>query len=337
MNWKYFIGIDVSKLTLDICINQGKEKIFSRSVENRPKALEQLWNELLKKIPDFIPAEILCCCEHTGIYNEHLLCFLNNKKVAICLENATHIKFSGGLTRGKNDKVDAERIANYAYKERESLRLWEPPREIIKTLKHLSVLRVRLLNVRKALVVPLEEMKRFQKDAVKMMHSHTQATLKSIEKDLAAVDIKILEVIKKDETLNRLFSITKSVTGVGKVTAVEILITTNEFKNIKTAQQYACYAGVAPFEHSSGTSIKNKPRVSHKANKRVKTLLHMAAMASIKQSGEMRDYMLRKLEQGKSKMSVLNAVRNKIIHRIYSCVMNERKYEKNYKKTLLYP
>lgn len=334
MNWKYFIGIDVSKLTLDFCVNLGKEKVFSTTVGNQPKALGQLWNELSKKFSDFSTENTIFCCEHTGIYNDHLLSFLTSKKVSICLENATHIKLSSGMVRGKNDKVDAERIANYAYKERESLRLWEPPREVIKTLKHLSVLRVRLIDMRKAIIVPLNEMKRYQKDAAKIMSSYCNNSLKSINEDLRLVEAKILEIIKQDDTLNRLYSITKSVTGIGPVIALEILITTNEFKNIKTAQKFACYAGVAPFEHTSGTSIRNRPRVSHRANKRVKSLLHVAAVTSTINPGEMRDYMLRKMEQGKSKLSVLNAVRNKIVHRIFSCVAGDRKYDKNYLKNV---
>jgi transposase len=334
MQWKYFIGIDVSKLTLDVCINQGKEKIFSVSLSNSVKALDRLWKDLCKQFPEFNPAETVCCLEHTGIYNTHLLSFLAGKKVSICLENPTHIKLSGGLTRGKNDKVDAERIANYVYKERETIRLWEPARDIIKTLKHLSVLRLRLVNVKKSLTVPQCEIKAFDKQASKMMTDLCKNTIKSVQKDLKVVDEKILAVIRQDETLNRLFNLTQSVIGIGAVTAVEILITTNEFKNIKTAPQFACYSGIAPFDHQSGTSVKTKPRVSHRANKRVKTLLHLAAITSTMNPGEMRDYMLRKVDEGKSKMAVLNAVRNKIVHRVFSCVNNNRMYEKKYENIL---
>jgi len=143
MNWKYFIGIDVSKLSLDICVLSGKEKVMSATLKNDNKALQAFWKDMAKNFQDFSTSDILCCLEHTGIYNEHLLSFLSAKKVDICLENPTHIKLSGGLLRGKNDQVDAYRIATYAYREKESLRLWEAPRPVIKTLKHLSVLRAR--------------------------------------------------------------------------------------------------------------------------------------------------------------------------------------------------
>lgn len=107
------------------------------------------------------------------------------------------------------------------------------------------------------------------------------------------------------------------------------MITTNEFKNIHKAQQYACYAGIAPFEHSSGTSIRGRTRVSHKANKSVKTLLHLAALTAIRYNTDKKNYYNRKIEQGKNKMLVINAVRNKLVHRVFACVTQNRPYEKN--------
>ena len=47
----------------------------------------------------------------------------------------------------------------------------------------------------------------------------------------------------------------QSVEGVGKITALELIIVSNELEGIKTAKSCACYAGVAPFEYSSGSSI----------------------------------------------------------------------------------
>jgi transposase len=255
--------------------------------------------------------------------------------VDICLENPTHIKLSGGLLRGKNDQVDAWRIAMYAYREKESLRLWEAPRPVIKSLKHLSVLRNRLINAKKMLSVPGDEIKSFDKQAAKLMVSLTKNTAKQIDKDLKAVEGKMQEIIQEDPSLKRLFDITTSVEGVGPITAIAIMITTNEFKNINQPQKYACYAGIAPFEHTSGTSVRGKTRVSHQANKSVKTLLHMAALTAIRYNVDMRNYYQRKVEDGKNKMLVINAVRNKLVHRIFACVNQNRPYEKNYQHMLV--
>ncbi len=114
-----------------------------------------------------------------------------------------------------------------------------------------------------------------------MIERICKGTLNNIAHDLESVEKHILDIIKLDPTLKRLFQISTSVSGIETVTVVEIIIATNEFKNITTAKKFACYSGIVPFEHSSGTSIRGQPRVSHKANKRVKTLSQMTAMVSL--------------------------------------------------------
>jgi transposase len=136
------------------------------------------------------------------------------------------------------------------------------------------------------------------------------------------------EIIKRDETLNHLYSLITSVDGVGPVLATEMIITTNEFKRFASASKFACYCGVAPFEHTSGSSVKGKTRVSKIADKHIKAILHIAALSSIKMKGEIREYYLRKAAEGHKKMAVINAVRNKLIHRIFSCVLHDRPYQK---------
>ncbi|MBW4890143.1 IS110 family transposase [Mucilaginibacter sp. HMF5004] len=121
-----------------------------------------------------------------------------------------------------------------------------------------------------------------------------------------------------------------SVKAIGPITALNILIYTNEFRNINNPKKFACYAGVAPFKDESGKS-KSKGRVSHFANKKMKALLHLCAATAKKSIPEIRDYFERKtINEGKSKMSVLNAIRYKLILRVFACVNQDRCYENNY-------
>jgi transposase len=81
-----------------------------------------------------------------------------------------------------------------------------------------------------------------------------------------------------------------------------------------------CHAGVAPFEYRSGSSVRGKTRVSQHARLRLKSVFHLGAMSVIQMNGELRDYYRRKVGEGKNKMLVLNAVRNKLIHSVCSVV-----------------
>jgi transposase len=334
MNYNFFIGIDVSKKTLDFAVFKGKELLFKWVGENDEPGIKKFWVQL-KLQQGFCINEAMFCMEHTGIYNQHLLSFLYSKKASVCVEAAVHIKLSSGLQRGKSDRIDAVRIAQYAYKNCMELRLWQPKRQVIQQLKHLSGLRNRVINARKQLTVALNETISFDKKAACECKKLCKASLKTLNDDIKRIELKMDQVIAADAELKRLFSIVTSVDGIGKVTARGMIITTNEFKDITDPAKFACYSGVAPFEYSSGSSIKGKPRVSHKANKNMKSLLHMAALVAINYNTDMKAYYQRKVEQKKNKMLVINAVRNKLIWRIFACVKNNRPYQKNYQLSLV--
>ena len=122
--------------------------------------------------------------------------------------------------------------------------------------------------------------------------------------------------------------------GVGDITAAYLIVVTNNFKLAKSGKAHACYAGLAPFEYQSGSSVRGRSRVSYFANKSLKSLIHMGAISSLFHSEEMKAYYERKVNEGKHKMVVINAIRNKIIRRIYACVTKGKKYEKNYMRSL---
>ena len=332
MELEFFIGIDVSKNELDFSVQQGKCFLFHQEIVNEPEAIKALLKEI-SKVPGFSLDKAVFCMEHTGIYSNHLLSCLYRRNANICLESATKIKKSLGNLRGKNDKVDSMRIAVYAYKNRDELRLWVPRREEVQQLADLSSTRSRLIKARKMLKTPLKEFGSFtKKKIVKQNTDACNPALKGIEASLKKVEKAIMSIINSDPELRRLFTLVTSVVGIGEVIAIQLIVTTNEFKDIDNAKSFACYAGLAPYIEESGI-FKGKGRVSPMANKQVKALLHMAALVAIQYNDELKEYYERKVNvDKKNKMSVINAVRNKLVQRIFSCVNQNRMYEKNYLK-----
>jgi transposase len=226
MNYHFFIGIDVSKSTLDFTLLADKEKQFQLQISNDLNGIRQFWKQL-KQQTGFTLEQAVFCMEHTGIYNQHLLSFLYGKKAAICLESAVHIKRSAGLQRGKNDQVDAFRIAQYAYKNRETLRLWQPKRQVITELKEMAALRNRLIGAKKQLSVPVKEMALFDKLLAGQTLNLCKATIGALTNDLKKVDAAIDRLIATDEHLKRLFDIVTSVQGIGKITATAMIVFTS--------------------------------------------------------------------------------------------------------------
>ena len=164
----------------------------------------------------------------------------------------------------------------------------------------------------------------------KTLKKTVKQSLSVLKADQKAIDQQIESLIQADSRLKELFEWIVSVPGIGPVTATEILITTNEMQTISNPKKLACHAGVAPFEYRSGTSIRGRTRVSHQARKRLKSLFHLGAMSVIQTKGEFQNYYQRKVGEGKNKTLVLNAVRNKLIHRVCAVVRREEKYDKNY-------
>lgn len=330
MDFEVCIGVDVYKETLDFAVVFKGEKLFHLQVDNNKKGINVVFKKLKKELGTDTGRWLLCM-EHTGIYCNPLLEFADDQTIAVWLESAAKIKAHHALERGKNDALDALRIAEYAYAKKDKVRIWEAPRAVIDQLKSLIKLRERLITSKKRLLDPLREEKRFGDSQWAKEHEKLLGpVIVKIEKQIKGVEQKIRQLIDGDEHLKRLYQLITSVSGVGQIVAINTLVVTNEFKQITDPKKMACHCGVVPFKYDSGKTIRGRARVSHRADKSMKVLFHLAAMAAISSKGELREYCLRKVEEGKNKMAVINAVRNKIIHRIYACVRENRKYEKNY-------
>ena len=330
MKFTWFIGIDVSKKTLDIAIRKKDSILKTVKIENSVSVLKSFINEL--RTEGIALSDCLFCMEHTGVYCTPMMIHAEKLKLNLWLENATQIKLSIGMQRGKNDQIDAIRIAEYAARFTDKARLFEAPREVMKKLRALTVLRKRI-QLSLIELQTLNKEKDFYTDK-NIYSSITKKSVNALKENLLDIEKKIRLLIKSDNKLNDLFKIVTSVRGIGEVVGVQMIITTNEFKDITCPKKFACYAGVAPFEHTSGTSIKGRPKLSRRANMNMKSLLHMAALVSMQCNEELKTFYERRVREGKSKMSVLNMLRNKLIHRVFACVRDNRKYEYIYTNSL---
>lgn len=329
--FNYFIGIDVSRNKLDYAVVRDQTFLFHKLAKNEPDDIKTFIKDL-KEITGFAMGKTVFCMENTGIYCNHLLTTLKKARAHIALENALQIQNSLGVIRGKYDKVDAIRIAHYASRNRERLRLWQPRRLEVETLNALFVLRSRLLGLSLILKTPLKEQSGFtRKNLQKQLTGLCKNSVQSVKADLEEIDQNMDRLIRGDEKLKRIFEQVTSVPYIGRITAIQIIISTNEFIDINNPRKFACYAGVAPFKRESG-EITSRAKVSHIANKKVKSLLHICAMSSIRYDSELKTYYDRKVAEGKPKMAVLNAIRNKLILRIFTCVNQDRCYTKAYER-----
>ena len=324
--YNYFFGVDVSKKTLDISLlhlQQIIHKQFLNDAEGMKEFLQ--WFQKLNVNVD----ETLFCMEATGLYCFTITHFLAGQTIDVWIEHAAKIKKSTALERGKNDKVDSRRIAVYASKNLDQLRLWKPMNATIEKIKHLASLRERLVETQKRLVTPIKEFEEVGNVTMaKLLHKSIKKSIDAIDKDLKLVEASIVEIVNADENLKQLYRIVTSVVGIGFVTAINLIIHTQGFSMLNDTRKLACYCGVAPFEYSSGTSVRGKTKVHYMVNKKLKCNLHMASLTAVKLDVELKAYYERKVLEGKNKMSVLNAVKNKLLARVVACVNKQQEYVK---------
>jgi len=313
---KEVLGVDISKLTIDVYlhVNQSHE-LFDNNAAGFKKLISWLKSKKINV------EDLLICFEHTGMYSFELANFLTNKKISYVMESAIQIKRSMGMVRGKSDRVDAMRIADYAYRRRDKLKFTVLPSKLIYKIQKLLSIRETMVKQRACYKVTIQENSRILVKAEHKCFFNSQTKMvKSLTAHICKVEEEIKMIIRSDAKLSNTYDLITSISGIGFVVASYFISTTSCFTKFENGRKYACYCGTAPFEYSSGTSIHLKTRVNPMANKKMKSLLNMAARSAITCDPELKEFYHRKVEQGKNKMSALNTIRNKIIHRVFAVV-----------------
>jgi transposase len=317
------IGIDMSKSKFDVFIYSNRmTEIFENSRNGYSKALK--WVE---KNNTFKTEETLFVFEHTGLYSENLATYLAVQDIPFVIVPGLAVKRSLGIARGKSDRIDAGKIAQYAYRMREEL---EPTRLTSKTLtaiKKLLSLRDRMVVQRAGYKASLKEQKLFldKKDFAVILDTQ-ENLIHYLSKQIDKVEREMEDLIKSDETLIGLFRYITSINGIGTQTALYMIVYTEGFTKFKTWRQCASYCGTAPFPNTSGSSIRGRTKVSHLANKKMKCLLDLCAKTAIQHNPEMKAYYKKRVEEGKNKRSTINIIRNKLLSRMFAVVERKTPY-----------
>lgn len=281
-------------------------------------------------------SRLLLYAEYTGSYTYPLCCACEELSLDLWLENPAQIKYRSGIQRGKNDRMDARRIAIYASRFAQEARLFALPDKIIECLKQLVSERDLYIVEKAKFKGQLTDQKHFMdKILYQKKKKRFEKVIHELNESISEIDKEIKDLIAGDDTLCEQHKLLCSVDGIGERTAVKMIIVTNAFKDFSNPRKFCCHAGVAPFEYVSGSSQRTRNKVSNRADKSIKTLLHMAALVvATRMKGELNNYFVRKVAQGKNKMSVINAVRAKLIHRMFAVIRNKQPYQRNYVNSL---
>ncbi len=317
MNFKETIGIDVSKSTIDVrlhCKNLINE--FANNQSGYKRLIQWVLSSTkLKK------DTVLFAFEHTGLYSYRLSVYLSEHNFRYILIPGLELRRSMGIARGKDDQIDAGKIALYAYRRKDEITPYELPSNEITKIKRLLSLRERLVKQKAGYEVTLKENKQFiRKNDNLVLFKVLEKMIVELKKQIDILNQELSNHISNDDHLKKIYELITSIKGIGPQTALFMIAFTNGFTRFENWRKFACYSGIAPFPHQSGISIKGRTKVSHLANKKMKSLLSSYASTAILCNPEMKQYYERRLAEGKNKMCVLNNIRNKLLARIFAVI-----------------
>ena len=323
MNYSHFVGLDVGKNTFDASLMSAKEKELShKSFDNTPEGIQSM----LAWIDNYqlSLSEVLFCAENMGSYVTELSVSSVTMGFSLTLVCPLTIKKSIGLQRGKNDRIDAKRIANYAVLHCRKLKLYKLPDKDLVRLRGWIIIRDNLVKQKVSGIKLLETFSQMANLAdVTESISFLEEQLDSIKEKILKAEEAMERLIAANNSLYTNYLLLRSIKGIGIINAIVLLCVTDNFQRFDNPRKLACYCGVAPFEYTSGISIRGKTQTSPLASKEIKVYLTRAAITAIAWNPQMKAYYQRKIAEGKHKASVINAVRAKIIARAFAVIRRQ--------------
>lgn len=321
--YRFIIGIDVSKLTIDVSYTSDGHPEYLGQYENSSEGFCQLIKDLKTK-STLKFKDWFMCFENTGSYSKSLLEWLISKKIACLEENGLRISNSLGIKRAKTDKIDSLDICSYAFEKRHKLKPSLLPDSVILELRHILSYREALVKQKQGLSICLKD-KNVQKQTIAELSEVNKVLISNLKRAIKKLDKKIESLIRQNSQIEENYNLVKSVVGIGPINAVNIICTTENFVKIKDGRKMAANCGIAPYPKESGKKTSRK-RVSKIGNKKLKALLSNAACSAVQHDHQLSAYFQRKIADNKHFGTVINAVKNKLIHRIFAVVKRKTPY-----------
>jgi len=320
-----YLGIDLAKTTFTATLLTDPQTLvfFGQTFANDPDGFQRFLTYAQQYIT---PETCLMVMEVTGVYGEKLCHFLVRHAYQVHVEPGHFIRRAFRL-KPKTDPIDSRMIAEYGYRFRDQLHEWQPPDRIVEQLQVLLVNRELFVKERTAHKNVLKAIQ--EKEATGLVNYH-QATIDFLRSQIVEIEKQIKAQVKQNSLLFQHVSNLCSIPGVGVLYAANFLIITDGF-SLVDYRNLASYLGICPHAYTSGTSVYKHPKSDKKGPDRMRKLLFLASMNSMKKAGPFQKYFQRKKAEGKHGDLILNNIANKILRLSCAVVKSGHPYDPEYK------
>ena len=313
---KEFFGIDISKDVFDV-VDPSENHHQFKNESSGFKAFSKLLN-----------GNSYCVMEATGSYYQGLATWLYTRSIHVSVVNPLSVKrfIQMRLKTSKTDKLDALMIRMYG--ESEQPGLWNPPSKLIIEATELHKLIDLLVRQRAALKNRLHALNAKGITGSPVVTS-VRRQIRNLSNEITELELKLEEVIKEyqPDLLTRVCSIP----GIGKRTAIVLIVLTHGFEKFESSRQLISYFGMNPIIRESGSSIRGKSRISKTGNHYIRNLLFMCAFTACEHNKACREIYQRIIAKGKSKKLALIAVANKLLKQSLAIAKSGLYYDENYR------
>lgn len=319
-----FVGIDVSCDKLDVAWRNGSEWLM-RNIANTWPDVQIFAAELSTNLPH-------CCCivEYTGTYSSKIALALWQAGVNVSLITPAQSKAFAAMKHHttKNDKSDARLLAEYGVFNAAVLRLHTPPseeqvqfRQLLDTIEQLEKMRQQVRNQRHA----YEQLPpQHQQKVIQQTYQNTENQL---DKQITDLNETLKALDHHDEDLDISRQLMKTVKGIGEKTANIILAKTNGIKKFQNHKHLAKFAGIAPTEKSSGTSVRGRRGINRSGNASLRTALYCATWSALRGNKACKALFDRLRAKGKPVKVALIAVANLLLRQIFAVVTTQKPFD----------
>lgn len=323
-SFSVFVGIDVSCDKLDVAWLNGKDWVM-RKVSNTWPDVQTFAADLSAILPD-------CCCivEYTGTYSSKIALALCHAGVKVSLITPAQSKAFATMKHRttKNDKSDARLLAEYGVFNAGALRFFAPLseeqvqfRQLLDTIEQLEKMRQQVRNQRHA----YEQLPpQHQQKIILQTYQNSENQLDKQISDLSEA-LKTLD--HHDEDLDNTRQLMVTVKGIGEKTANVILAKTNGIKKFQSHKQLAKFAGIAPTEKSSGTSVRGRRGINRSGNASLRKALYCATWSSLRGNKACKALYDRLRAKGKPVKVALIAVANLLLRQIFAVVTTQKPFD----------
>lgn len=312
------VGVDVSQDTLDvaIAIPESKETIDLGSFPNNQPGFEQIAKEVSQQTAQTGPEKVHLIIESTGGYEQPFVCFAIEQGWHISKPNPNYVrqwaKGTGG--RAKTDKVDARNLARYGASQ--PLPEWKPLPEPIASLEQLLKRQEEIKELLRQEKNRLHALKAKGKKN-KVIFSSVERVIVSLENELKLIEDEIGHLIQENNDLKEQLERLKTTPGIGNKNGIFFLVMFHRWQLFSTGKDddkaLTAYTGLDPSTHQSGTSVHKNARISRQGNSKIRSLLYMGALSSIRGDNPVATFYHRLVNRGKAKKVAIVAAARKIL------------------------